>query len=285
MPASILSTDTKGESVTVTIGSSLLFTVFAVMISIAGLLIFRRKFLLEDLKDQHEVTDPYSQFVGMLFAVLLGFMVADAMNRFSYARQTVQQESSAIGNVFRTCDGLPAANRDKIRKLCADYCRVVIEDEWPKLKEKKTSRKAWDVYRELWKECVQYQPVTAQQSNCHASLMSDMSEVGDQRRVRADAVHNGMPPVLWGVLIVGGVATIVFTYFFTPNNLKIQIVMVSIVSLVICLNIFLLASYDDPFSGDVMVNPTMFETQLKLCDIELNPTKDSERELEEMPAH
>jgi hypothetical protein len=269
--------------VQVTIGTSLILTFLAVLISIGGLLLFRQKILIADLKDQHEVTDPYSQFVGMLFAVLLGFMVADAMQRFSYARQTVQQESSAIGNVFRTCDGLPTANRDKIRKLCADYCRVVIDDEWPKLKEKKTSRKAWDVYRELWKECVQYEPVTPKQVNCHASLMSDMSEVGDERRIRADAIHNGMPAVLWAVLIVGGVATILFTYFFTPSNLKVQIVMVSIVSLVICLNIFLLASYDDPFSGDVMVNPTMFETQLKLCEIELNPEKNSEQTLEELP--
>jgi len=257
--------------VTVTIGLSLVLTLIAVMISIGGLLIFKRKFFTEDLKDQHEVTDPYSQFVGMLFAVLLGFMVADAMARFSFARETVQQESSAIGNVFRTCDGLPAANRERIQKLCGEYCKVVIEDEWPKLKDKKTSRKAWDVYRTLWKECVTYQPVTPQQTNCHASLMSDMSEVGDSRRIRADALHNGMAPVLWAVLIVGGVATIVFTYFFTPNNLKIQVIMVSIVSLVICLNIFLLASYDDPFSGDVMINPSMFETQLELIDVEMNP--------------
>lgn len=269
---------------TVTIGTSLILTVIAVLVSIGGLLLFRRKILISDLKDQHEVTDPYSQFVGMLFAVLLGFMVADAMQRFSYARQTVQQESSAIGNVFRTCDGLPPENKAKIRKLCADYCRVVIEDEWPKLKDRQTSRKAWDVYRELWRECVMYKPVTPQQTNCHASLIGDMSDVGDQRRVRADVIHNGMPAVLWAVLIVGGVATIVFTYFFTPNNIKVQIVMVSIVSLVICLNIFLLASYDDPFSGDVMVNPVLFENQLKLCEIELNPTKDADTSLEEMPA-
>ncbi len=48
-------------------------------------------------------------------------------------------------------------------------------------------------------------------------------------------------------------------------------VMVAIVSLVICLNIFLLACYDDPFSGDIMVQPTAFETQLKLFKLELDP--------------
>jgi hypothetical protein len=42
----------------------------------------------------------------MLFAVLLGFMVADAMQRFSLARQTVEQEASSLGNIFRLADAL-----------------------------------------------------------------------------------------------------------------------------------------------------------------------------------
>lgn len=47
--------------------------------------------------------------------------------------------------------------------------------------------------------------------------------------------------------------------------------MVAIVSLVICLNIFLLATYDNPFSGDVTITPTAFQTQLQLFELELNP--------------
>ena len=76
--------------------------------------------------------------------------------------------------------------------------------------------------------------------------------------------------VLWVVLVIGGVATIVFTYFFSAHRLKIQMIMVSMVSLVICLNIFLLASYDDPFSGDVKVGPTAFETDLKTFKLEID---------------
>jgi|AGTN01.3.fsa_nt_gi hypothetical protein len=121
----------------VTLFTSLLLTALTVLISIAGLLIFRRKLVAQDLKEQHEVTDPYSQFVGMLFAVLLGFMVADAMTRFSAARQTVQLEASAVANVFRIAEGMPEDTRQKLRALCLDYCQVVVDDEWPKLKVKK----------------------------------------------------------------------------------------------------------------------------------------------------
>lgn len=256
----------------VTLLSSLAFTALTVLISIAGLLVFRQKMEAEVLKEQHEVTDPYSQFVGMLFAVLLGFMVADAMSRYSSARTTVQLEASAIANVFRTAEGVSDDARAAIRNKCLDYCKVLVEDEWPKLKKKQTSSKAWRVYRQLWKVCSDYEPVTARQTNAQAAMLTSMCDVGNSRRLRADVLNNGMPAVLWCVLIVGGVATIVFTYFFTTRNYKIQIAMVSIVSIVICLNIFLLASYDDPFSGDLSIGTSVFEVQLQLFQEELNPT-------------
>ncbi|HIN63376.1 MAG TPA: DUF4239 domain-containing protein, partial [Candidatus Obscuribacterales bacterium] len=63
-------------------------------------------------------------------------------------------------------------------------------------------------------------------------------------------------------------ATIFFTYFFRAENIKIQALMVGMVSLVICLNLFLLMTYDDPFYGDVMVTPSAFETQLRLYELD-----------------
>ncbi len=256
-----------------TLPLSLALTVLTVLISIAGLLLFRRLEGHDDLRTQHEVADPYSQFVGMLFAVLLGFMVADAMQRFELARQTVEQEASSLANVFRMADGLPPADRDKVQKMCTVYADEVINEEWPLLARKQTSVKTWDTYRQLWKEITLYEPVTQRQSNAQQSMLPCMASLGDNRRLRVDALHNGMPTVLWWVLIVGGLATIIFTYFFSANNLYVQMGMVGIVSLVICLNIFLLASYDDPFSGDVMIQPTAFETQLELFKHELAGAK------------
>lgn len=246
-----------------TLGLSLALTVLTVLISIAGLLVFRRLGVNEDLRTQHEITDPYSQFVGMLFAVLLGFMVADAMQRFSLARQTVEQEASSLANVYRLADGLPDSKRRKVQDLCLEYAEEVIQ-AWPMLAKKKTAAQTWNTYRVLWKECTCYEPVTARQVNAQAAILPCMSTLGDCRRLRVDAMHNGMSPILWCILAVGGVATILFTYFFSAPNIYVQIVMVAIVSLVICLNVFLLATFDDPFSGDVMVMPTAFETQVKL---------------------
>lgn len=255
---------------TVTLGLSLFLTVLTVIVSLGGLLLFRKLTSADKLKVQHDITDPYSQFVGMLFAVLLGFMVADAMARFGDARTIVEQEASQVGNIFRLADGFPDAKRVEVQGLCLTYAQDVAEREWPLLAAKKTSPETWVIYRKLWKSCTQYEPVTPRQCSAQQAILPCLASLGDNRRLRVNALHNGLPPVLWVILIVGGLATVLFTYFFNADNLRMQMVMVGIVSLVICLNIFLLASYDDPFSGDVMVTPGAFQTQIKIFKEELN---------------
>lgn len=246
----------------------LLLVLCVVIGSVLGLVYFRRYLKGPGLGVQHDITDPYSQFVAMLFAVLLGFMVADAMQRFGEARETVQQEASALGNVYRLAEGLPDDKKMELRNLCKVYAKTVIEDEWPKLAEKKDSKEAWNVYRKLWSLCVKYEPTTQRQSNSQSALLESMKSIGEGRRMRVEALHAGLPLELWVVLFLGGGATILFTYFFTAENIKIQAVMVAMVSLVISLNLFLLFTYDDPFYGDVKVTPSAFETQLKLYEID-----------------
>jgi len=254
----------------VTLAIGLLLTVLAVALSITGLTIVRHWLLASDLKTQHDVADPLSQVVGMMFAILLGFMVGDAMSRFSTARTTTQQEAASLADVFRLADGLPSSNKTRVQNLCLQYADEVINVEWPMLARKKSSKAAWDTYSQLSKECVTYQPVSQEQSNVQQSLLPAVISLGDNRRLRVEGLNSNLSPILWWVLMLGGFATMIFTYFFGGSNHKIQLVMVAIVSLVICLNIFLLACYDDPFSGDVMVQPSAFQTEVELFKMELS---------------
>lgn len=242
---------------TILIGA--LITALTIGISVGGLLLVRRKVSFEDLKSHHDVADPFLSVVGTLFAVLLGFMIASSMTRFEEARITIQQEASALGNVFRAAAGMPEPNRTKIHQTCERYADLVINDEWPVLASKHTSEKAWAAYNVLWDECVNYTPTDNKTSNMQSAMMGYLGTLGDARRMRVGALHNGLPTVLWIVLYAGGTATICFTYFFGLKSIKLQIMMTSLVSLAICLNLFLLASFNDPFTGDVMLNPTAFE--------------------------
>jgi cytochrome bd-type quinol oxidase subunit 2 len=242
---------------------AMLLTALTIILAVGGLLLVRKKVHPDFLKEHHDVADPMLSIIGTLFAVLLGFMVANAMQRFEEARVTTQQEASAVANVYRVATGLPEPTRSKLMQAAKTYVQDVINDEWPKLARKVTSEKAWSSYNEMWNVCVHYTPKENGDNNLHSSIMSYMGTVGDSRRMRVGALHNGLPRDLWIVLLAGGCATITFTYFFGIQNLRLQILMTSMVSLAICLNMFLLFSFDDPFSGDVMVQPACFQNVLE----------------------
>ncbi len=235
-----------------------------VFLSIGGLLAVKYFLHAADLKIHHDVTDPLSQTVGMMFAVLLGFMISNSMQRFEVARITVQQEAASLADVFDLAGSLQDQSKANLRRLCIQYADQIVTEEWPLLSKKNISVPTIRTYREIWQECVQYHPKTQRDSNVHQSLLSSMTAMSDARRLRIEALHNGLPQTLWWVLIMGGLATIVFTYFFGAKNTKLQVIMTGMVTLNISLNVFLLYTFNDPFIGDVMVRPTAFETDLMM---------------------
>jgi len=66
------------------------------------------------------------------------------------------------------------------------------------------------------------------------------------------------------VLIVGGVAVVVFTYFFGLEHVKAQIAMTSMVALLIVLNLYLILLFAYPYSGDVKVSTQALEADLDI---------------------
>src|SRR5262249_30230788 len=103
-------------------------------------------------------------------------------------------------------------------------------------------------------------PQSQAQINIHQTLLPTMARLGECRRARLAELHYGLPPSLWVVLTFGGLSTIAFTFFFAVENIRLQMLMTSLITSIICLNIYMLAGYDAPFSGDIAIAPVAFET-------------------------
>jgi hypothetical protein len=233
-------------------------TTLAVALSIGGMFVVRRKVSLNNLRAHHDVTDPLLAVLGTLFAILLGFMLANAMQRFEEARSNAQTEAGVLGDLFRLADGLPQQLKEKTRKDCLVYLDVVTQEEWSLMQKSQMSDRAWSIYGELWQDCIHYEPQSQGQSNIHQALVETMAKVGECRRARAAELNYSLPRPLWLVLCFGGLCTVAFTYFFAVENVRLQILMTSVLTSIICLNVYMLAGYDAPFSGDIAITPDAF---------------------------
>lgn len=237
---------------------------FAIWSAIFCMLIVRKKADLEELRMNHAVADPLLSVIGTLFSVLLGFLVAGAIQRFDEARINVQEEAGALADVFRGASGFPEPLRTELQNKCIGYADIVITKEWKLMEDKKSSADAWDTYSDIWRLCVEFIPSNEGQSNVHQAVLGAISHLGNYRTLRFAAMVNQLPLGMWLVVLAGGGATIAFTYFFEVKNEKTQVLMTGLVATVMALNIFLLANYDYPFSGDVHVSSAAFELDLDL---------------------
>jgi hypothetical protein len=232
--------------------------------SLGGLVFVRKRVRIATLVKNHEVADPLLSVVGTLFAILLGFLIAGAMSKFDEARLNVNSEAGAIADLFRLAQGLPEPRRQALKTYCTDYVDTVLNEEWQLMEVKQASEKAWRQYGEIWRLCLDYEPATQGQSNVHQALLAALSELGNHRTLRLAAMQNNLPLGMWVLVVVGGLTTIAFTYFFGLESFKSQVIMTSVVATVLSLDVFLLANYDYPFSGDIRVQPRAFQLDQQL---------------------
>ena len=239
-----------------------LFIVLSTVLAVVGMILVRNKFGVQNLTEHHEVAGHLLSVIGTLYAVLLGFVVVDAMQHQQDLRVIVDNEATHLCNIFLAAEGLPEKQRISIRNHCRDYAQIVIDEEWPLLAKGGYSSQAFGHTWGLWKVISTFDPKTPREEAIHQQLISEICEVTESRRTRLVNAAHGVAPVMWVVLIIGGVFTLIFTYFFAVENLRTQVVMTTLVALTLSLNIFLVFIFGYPFSGDVAVRPDSFRLDL-----------------------
>lgn len=224
------------------------------------------RFIPREVRVSHRMLmQPALTVSGMMFSVLLGFFIAQAMRDFSTAQANIVNEANAIGEVFRDAKGLPETDRKRIRQLCRDYVDSVIKDEWPLLKHGQESPKSQAVMNDLWEASLSVKPTNDRESVIYDSFFDAMNVLGGLRRVRTATVYIGMPAHEWAIIAIGAAGIITLTFLFAPDSRRFHAGLLCCLIAPLTLNIFLLAEYLHPYSGIVSIRPTVFEaTQRKI---------------------
>lgn len=242
-----------------TTGDAVLLVLVFVGIALIGQFIVNRFVKIDILEQHHSAGEAMMGVVGTLFSVLLGFMIASAMAKYQDAQMYGQLEASNVASVFRVARGMSDIDRPRLRQLCRAYVNDVIVNEWPMMEKRVKINHGWVTYQELWEAVVATVPENDRQSNLQQGMISSMQALGEQRRARILLASTEMPPALWFILGIGALITVAFTYVFASQFHHVQGAMTTLVAAAMALNIWLLAAYSSPYSGELRIKPTMFE--------------------------
>jgi hypothetical protein len=244
------------------IPSGLLLLCISMAFAVGGLILVQRYVPTSVRRQHNDVAGFIYAVLGVVYAVLLGLMVVAVWEDWEAATDRADQEASELAEVFWVADRMPESEGHRIQELVRSYARVVVQEEWPRMREGNSSPKAWELLDEIRAEVQNFQPSTPAQQVLYEQGLERVHELADARRERLLDADQGLPAILWVVLIIGGIVVVGFTYLFGLDSTVVHLLMVAALALIIALVLFTVAELDFPFSGGIRIGPEAMEQTL-----------------------
>ncbi|MFN2527979.1 MAG: hypothetical protein ABR584_04595 [Candidatus Baltobacteraceae bacterium] len=237
---------------------AVLVCVICMCIACGGHILLRR-FVERDLLVRHNnVAGFVASLVGVIYAVLLSFVVVVVWQEYDGASSVAQKEASAVADLYHLSYGFPDKLGAHLRKDLAAYIKVMLTDEWPMMQHGKSSEKAEVLGHHVLRHIISFRPADGATAQIRAQALSNVQTFFDARRDRLNENQTSLPQILWLTLLIGGIVTVGFTYFFGMESARLQISMTAGLTIVIAMMFVLIVELDFPFRGDTSVQPEMW---------------------------
>ena len=243
-----------------------LIVVLPILVVLLQLLIRRSQPALTK-GDHNEVAGFIIAVVGVLYAVLLAFVVIVTWENFSAAEGIVNQEASVLRSVDRDTAAFSPQTQDQVHDLVRAYVREVVETEWPAMAAGEPGDPAVGDILGQMSDVIGHVPITTPNEQEFAGAeVERLNQVVSLRSQRLDYVKQGVPAVLWVALIVGSVVTVGFALLFGLRQAALHFLMVGSLAALVGVLLFVAVALDYPFSGSGAVRPHAFERVLSDLD-------------------
>jgi hypothetical protein len=235
--------------------SAVLLVILPTVLSMAGPVVARRIIGLERLSTNNEVAGFKFAVVGVLYAVLLAFVVIVVWEKFSEAESDVSREAGAAATIYRLIGGIDDQPRLALHDDLNAYLNSAIVDDWKAMEAGRSSRKTTRALDALYATALAYQPTDPRGVAILSQIMTELGNVTEARRARLVKALGIVPGIIWLVLFGGAVLTIGFTFFFGTQNLRAQTLMTGALTMLIMSGLLIIVAIDRPFTGTVKVQP------------------------------
>jgi hypothetical protein len=202
--------------------------------------------------------------VGVIYAVLLAFVVIVAWESFTRAEEVVGQEASALRTLYRNSVGLPEGMQAPMRDLVLRYATDVVDDSWPAMAQGRPGDAGAGKILQDMSDVLAGTPVTTPgQQEFVGAEVDRLNQLVSLRSQRLDFVESGIPTSLWLALLVGALVTVGFALLFGLERTGLHLVMVGSLAVLIGVLLFVAVGFNYPFAGDIAVHPAPFERVLE----------------------
>ena len=231
---------------------------FAVLWALAGSFLTRRIVSHEKLRLHNEVAGFLFGTIGQIYAVLLAFTVILVWQDFTAAGAKAQKEASVLGSIYRDAVALRQPASDQFRQLLREYGQQIVLDEWPAMARGGESASTQKAQENIWAMTTAFEPQSRREEIFFNQAVERFNQVCELRRERLNSSRDSISGIVWFVLMVGGFITTYFPFLFGVEDRRIQIIIVSGLTITIGLILFTIFEFQYPYTGTLSISPDAF---------------------------
>jgi hypothetical protein len=224
----------------------------------------RRLVGVERLALNNEVAGFIFAIIGVVYAVLLAFVVIAVWEKFSEGQTSVAREAAAAAALFYYSEG-PEPEAAKLHEGLINYLELVIESDWPAMATNTEDATTTDALGALYRAAMALNRTGTRSTADMSEVFTQIDNLTLARRVRLHLSTGLVPEIIWITLFAGAGLTVYFALFFGSPNAIPHFAMTAILSIVLTSGLVVIISLDHPFSGPVHISPEALEHVLAIA--------------------
>lgn len=232
----------------------LLVVIIPTGIAMSAQLVIRSLAGVDKLAKNNEIAGFKFATVGVIYAVLLAFVVIAVWEKFSEAQNAVTDEAAAIAALHHFTEGTEPETI-AMQAALAKYLKAAIDEEWPAMSREGESPATDHALDALYQATIALNRNGSMGTATMAEIFRLVDEVTAARRVRLHLATGLVPNVIWVALFMGALLTVGFTLFFGSENPVAQVSMTGVLSVLVTTGLVVILSIDHPFTGPVYIHP------------------------------
>lgn len=234
----------------------LFLTLVAVVLTYGLARLAVRRFPFEQLAESGEGFGSFCNVIGVLYAIVLGYVLVNVYETYSTANDKVETEASLLIDLMRDAEGLPLIEGLRLRKATIDYADSVIHQEWDHMVEfGEYHLDTFHKFGQLYRTAARVKCQNDEQRLFLGEIVRRLGDLSATRRERIEVSTERVPDVLWAMMLGVGLVNFFMAFFFPVEQPKIRVLFLCSTAAVMTFTTLLIFVMDRPYKGSLGIKP------------------------------
>src|SRR5262245_40944287 len=196
--------------------------------------------------------------LGILFALLVGFIAVEVWSNFDKAKVAVASEASALRAVILLAGTFPEEQRTRIYDLVNRHIEDAVKREWPAMAQQHANLTSLPTALvEQLHAALALRTGDDSQRAAQSEMVKALETALDARRQRVIISESAVSGVKWVGILLQGLCTLIAIAMVHSDNRASCAISLTLFASGIALSVLLIAAYSRPFTGENSVTPAL----------------------------